>query len=89
MVAEHDRGLAEDGSKQHLCPLCPKVFGRRDHLKRHMYGHVENKAPKQRGRRPKEIDDEVSPISKHPGFTHFTASLDSFIQKLIREEKNC
>ena len=60
MVSEHDGVLAEDGSKQHLCALCPKVFGRRDHLKRHMYGHVENKAPKQRGRRPKEIEDEVS-----------------------------
>ncbi len=59
MASQHDGGLAEDGSRQHFCAVCPKVFGRRDHLKRHMYGHVENKTPKQRGRRPKEIEDEV------------------------------
>ena len=62
MAAEHNSGLAEDGSRQHLCAACPKVFGRRDHLKRHMGGHVENKAPKQRGRRPKDIEDEVQSI---------------------------
>ncbi len=27
------------------CPLCPKLFGRKDHLKRHVEGHVEGRIP--------------------------------------------
>jgi hypothetical protein len=54
-----NRGNDNRANQQHLCIACPKVFRRRDHLKRHMSGHVETKPSKVRGRKPKELEDEV------------------------------
>ena len=60
LAVDHMTSKHSDGNDRHfLCIACSKVFGRRDHLKRHLSGHVENKAPRQRGRRPKELEDEV------------------------------